>query len=129
MGSRSKAHQPESIRRNHLEAATNSSSHHAGKPTSGNFAMGSYKGPAINYHCNPLENVTTVWDDEGDDDYSRSISGSGFVNGEDDDSQSDDGTEEMASSVYDNSPVVYRPPRGKPQPPPQATQSARKHLV
>lgn len=76
--------------------------------------------PPINYHCNPLENITTNWDDDADEDYSRSLSGV-------EDSQSDEGTEEMGSSVYDNSPVVYRPPRGKP--PPSQAVAQRKHLA
>ncbi len=90
------------------------------------FAVNGYK-PSINYHCNPLENITTKWDDEADDDYSRSLSaGRGTVEDDGNDSSSDDGTEELASSVYDNSPVAYRPPRGK-QPSPAGMRS--KHLA
>lgn len=127
---RAKTHQPTSLRRNYPETASSHQSRSDGssaasKAANGSFPMTSYKGTAINYHCNPLENVTTNWDDEGSDDcYSRSISG--VVDGDGDaGSQSDDGTEEMASSVYDNSPVMYRPPRGKP-----ATSSpSRKHVA
>ena len=61
----------------------------------------SYTALPIHYQVNPLENLTTDWDDQIDDNYSRSL----------EDSQSDDNTD-IASSVYDNSPVVYRPPRG-----------------
>ena len=59
------------------------------------FPPGSYT-TSINYQSNPLDNITTHWDDDVHD-YSRSISG-----------------DDLASSVYDNSPVVYRPPCGKP---------------
>lgn len=77
---------------------------------------------SMNFQPNPLENVTTNWDDDVDDDYSRSISGRNEV---DDDS---DGTE-LASSVYDNSPVVYRPPRGKPTQQTSAPTPRRKQLM
>jgi len=73
-----------------------------GSQSSRPFPVSNYTAP-MNYHCNPLDNITTQWDDDGDDDYSRSISGGA------DDSELSDGTEDMRSSVYDNNPVVYRP--------------------
>lgn len=66
------------------------------------FPVSNYTAP-INYHCNPLDNITTAWDDDGEDDYSHSIS-AGV-----DDSELSDGTEDMRSSVYDNNPVAFRP--------------------
>lgn len=75
------------------------------------FPPGTYTA-SINYQSNPLDNITTHWDDDVDD-YSRSISGGNGVDysqGGDSHSDGDD----LASSVYDNSPVVYRPPCGKP---------------
>ena len=67
---------------------------------------------SMNYHCNPLDamHCTTQWDDDGDDDYSHSISGG--AGGAADDETDSDATEDVGSSIYDNSPVVYRPSRG-----------------
>lgn len=80
---------------------------------------------SMNYQQNPLENVTTDWDDDVDDDYSRSLSGR---NAADDDDSHSDGTD-LASSVYDNSPVVYRPPRGKPPSQAAAPLPRRKQMM
>lgn len=90
------------------------------------FPAGSYTAP-INYQQNPLDNITTDWDDDVDDDYSRSISGRNGAEDDGDDSHSD-GTD-LASSVYDNSPVVYRPPRGKPPTQAAAPLPRRKQLM
>ncbi|KZS20672.1 putative Roundabout 2 [Daphnia magna] len=100
-----------------------------GYPDSGserNFTQGSYTAP-MNYQSNPLENMTTDWDDDVDD-YSRSIScGNGADYSQGDDSHSDG--DDVASSVYDNSPVVYRPPCGKPPSQAAAPLPRRKQLT
>lgn len=88
------------------------------------FPTGSFTA-SMNYQPNPLENVTTDWDDDVDDDYSRSLSGR---NAADDDDTHSDGTD-LASSVYDNSPVVYRPPRGKPPSQAAAPMPRRKQMM
>jgi hypothetical protein len=83
----------------------------------------------MNYQLNPLDNITTHWDDDVDD-YSRSISGGhgvDYSHGGDDDSHSDG--DDLASSVYDNSPVVYRPPCGKPPAQANAPMPRRKQLM
>jgi hypothetical protein len=90
------------------------------------FPPGSYTAP-MNYQLNPLDNITTHWDDDVND-YSRSISGSNGVDysqGVDSHSDGDD----LASSVYDNSPVVYRPPCGKPPPQASAPLPRRKQMT
>lgn len=88
------------------------------------FPTGSFTA-SMNFQQNPLENITTDWDDDVDDDYSRSISGR---NAADDDDTHSDGTD-LASSVYDNSPVVYRPPRGKPPTQAAAPLPRRKQMM
>lgn len=53
------------------------------------------------YHPNPMEAINCQWDD----DYSRSVSGPNSVS----EGRGESDTEDVASSVYDNSPV-FRPP-------------------